>query len=442
MNIRLWKTTRDIGQAQGLPLRAIPFYFLLFTFYLLLSPYSFAGDLLGGRLYTVPEKVYVNQAFEIHFELEVTFGSEVQDVRISGFPNNPDILTVGPLEDAADSRVARDGQSITVRRFIAKARGHRPIDHTFSPVVNCALVERRNAGFFSHWQSFPKQKPLAPFPLRIQPLPETGRPENFSGAIGSFRLSGQLSQTTVRPGDIITLSLDLDGQGWLGDNTAMPAPPTSPLFKTYPAKEALREPTHLKTEQVFIPQTTNATEIAAIRFCFFNPATGRYEESKAGPFRLTFSDASTAPKADEVRVIDTARSTTSETLAKSVTIEKVNLSLRHAAPLLAGSAGVLIASFIFFLLVGTHKRLAIIAGLLALVGGICAAWLLSGRTDTATRQLARRAEAHFAPSHAAATLFPLNPGTSVIPLESSGAWIRVDASGRRGWIRAEALEDN
>jgi hypothetical protein len=422
-------------------------YLLLLTCYLL-PVTCFSGDLLGGRLYTVPEKVYVNQAFDIHFELEVTFGSEVQDVRVSGFPNNPDLLTVGPLEGAADSRVTRDGQSVTVRRFTAKARGHRPIDRTFSPTMQCMLVERRNAGFFSHWQSFPKQKRLEPFTLRVLPLPETGRPAHFGGAIGDFRLDGQLSKTAVQPGDIVTLTLELTGRGWLPENIAMPPPggadgpsAISPLFKTYPAKELLREPARLKTEQVFIPQSTNAAEIAAARFCFFNPATEAYEESVAGPFRLTFSAAPAAPKADEVRVIDTARPAAAQALPQAVTIERVNLTLRHAAPLLAGSAGALAAFFVFFLLVGTHRRLAAAAGLLVLAGGVCAAWLLGGRTDTATRRLARRTDVRFAPSQAAAALFPLNPGASVVPLEKSGAWVRIDASGRRGWVPADALAE-
>ena len=108
-----------------------------------------AGEILGGRFKTVPDALYVNQAFEIHFELEVTFGSEVEDVRITDFPNNPELITVGRLETAAGSRVTRGTQTFTVHRFIAKARGHQPIDRVFQPHVHCMLVERRNAGFFS-----------------------------------------------------------------------------------------------------------------------------------------------------------------------------------------------------------------------------------------------------------------------------------------------------
>jgi hypothetical protein len=407
---------------------------------LLLALPVHAGEILGGRFKTVPETLYVNQAFEIHFELEVTFGSEVEDVRVTGFPNNPDLITVGRLENAEGSRVTRGTQTFTMHRFIAKARCHQPIDRVFRPQVHCMLVERRSAGFFSHWQSFPKQKQLEPFTLRVRPLPEAGRPDNFSGAIGNFNLEGKLSQNTVQPGDIITLSLELSGEGWLGDQTAMPAPPASSHFKRYPPKELLREATHLKSEQVFIPQSTNATEIAAARFSFFNPSTGKYEESVAGPFRLTFGVPPDAAVAEEVRVIDTAYPKTPVTHAQIITREQVDQTLRHSVPLLVAGGGVLVAFFVFFLLVGTHKVLAAGVGLLILVGSLATGYRLHSKTALSTRHLARRAEVRFAPSQQSALLFTLNPGSTVVPLEQAGPWVRIDAAGRRGWLPAATLE--
>jgi len=406
---------------------------------LLLTVSAPAGEILAGRLYTVPEKVYVSQAFEIHFELEVSFGSEIEDVRISDFPNNPDLITVGRLESTSRTRVTRDNQSIDVLHFIAAARCHKAIAHTFAPAIQCTLVERRNTGFFSHWQSYPKQKELAPFALRVLPLPEAGRPANFSGAIGTFRLLGRLVPNSVQPGDITTLSLTLTGQGWLGE-APMPAPADSPLFKSYPVKELVREPLRVQTEQIFIPQSTNAVQIAAARFSFFNPSTDRYEESVAGPFNLIFSAASETSRTNEVRVIDTARPAAAETLPQAVTIARVNETLRHAVPLLVGCAGALVAFFVFFLLYGAHKRIAFVTGLALLIASIAGGYAMSGKTDVVTRTLVQRTDVRFAPSGSAATLFSLHSGSAVTPLESAGSWIRVDSAGRRGWIHAEALQ--
>ena len=407
---------------------------------LLFTLSSLAGEIYSGRLYTVPEKIYVNQAFEIHFELEVTFGSEVGDLRVSGIPNSPELLTLGQLETVSQNRIMRDSQAINVLHFTAPARCHKPIGQTFETTLLCTLSERRNTGFFSRIQSVQKQHALAPFVLRVLPLPDLGRPADFSGAIGSFRLTGNLSQSSVQPGDIITLSLELAGQGWLG-NTVMPVPAPSPLFKTYPAKERLREPLRIQTEQVLIPTATNALEIAATRFCFFNPSTERYEESVAGPFRLTFTAKAVAPKMDDVRVIDTASPAKPDVLPQTVTLERMGLTLHQAVPLLFGCVGALSAFFLFSLLYGRHTRLAFVLSAMLLVTGIGTGYVMSGRTAAKTRTLAHHTEVLFAPSRAAASLFELNPGTVVIPLEAAGSWMRIDASGRRGWIPTSALSN-
>ena len=393
-----------------------------------------ASEIFSGRLYTVPEKIYVNQAFEIHFELEVSSGSEVEDLRISDFPNNPDLITVGRLETTSRNRITRDAKAIDVLTFTAAARSHQPIEHTFNPSLQCMLVERRTTGFFSHWQSYPAQRQLEPFALRILPLPAEGRPASFSGAIGTFRLTGRLSQTNIQPGDIITLTLELAGQGWLGQAT-MPAPAASPLFKYYPAKETLREPLRVTTEQVIIPNATNATEIAAVRFCYFNPATGNYEESVAGPFRLTLSREAT-PKAEEVRVISTIRA---DTASGSPAFKQTGMTFRQAAPLIAVCLAAALGGLLFFMLYGRHSGLAFLAAGLTLTLGGGIGYTLGNRTTDATCTLAHRAEARFAPSATSASLFSLNPGTPIVPLETAGTWIRIDAVGQRGWIPAGAL---
>jgi len=400
---------------------------------------SLGGEIFSGRLYTVPKQIYENQAFEIHFELEVSFGSEVEDLRISDFPNNPDLITVGRLETASRNRITRGDQAINLLHFIASARCHKPITHTFNPTLQCMFVERRTSGFFSHWQSYPKQHALDPFTLRVLPLPDAGRPAHFSGAVGTFHLSGRLSKTTAHPGDIITLRLELNGQGWLG-NAVMPVPPTPSLFKTYPQKEVLREPLRIQTEQVFIPSCTNATELAAARFCFFNPATGRYEESVAGPFKITYTDTPDTPRPDEVRVISTLEPAATGNLQQAVTHEYVNLSLQHAMPLLAVCAAALSAFFIFFMLYGRHTRLAFLLGAILLAAGGGIGYALSRKTGAATQTISRHTDVLFAPSHSAATLFVLSPDTPVTPLENASCWVRIeDAAGRRGWIPAAAL---
>jgi len=398
-----------------------------------------AADILSGRFYTVPEKIYVNQAFDIHFELEVSSGSDVEELNIGDFPNDPSLITVGQLQSTSRNRITRDSQNIDVLHFSATARCLKPIEHTYTPTLQCMLVERKNRGFFSQWQSFPFRRQLQPFALRALPLPEAGRPASFSGAVGTFRLAGRLSQNRVHPGDIVTLSLELAGQGWLGQ-AAVPALAASPLFKSYPAKETAREPLRVATEQVLIPTSTNATEVAALRFSFFNPSTERYEESVAGPFRLTFTQEA-APKAEEVRVISTADMVATTATAKigSLATEHAEQSIRKALPLIAFCASAVVGLLLFLMLFGRHNRLAFLAAAAALGLGAAIGHTIGSRTTHNTLTLAHRAEVRFAPSPTAETLFALNPGAAVAPLEKAGTWIRIDCAGQRGWVCESAV---
>ncbi len=403
---------------------------------LLAVGYGWAGEIIEGRVFTVPERIYVNQPFELRCELVVTFGCEVEDIRLTGIPVDSDALIVEPMRKVSQTREARGAnRSVTVILLSAEGRAKRPVDTACSPALSCSLLERRTSGFFSHWAMSPQRKALSPFLLKIEPLPEAGRPDGFSGAIGQFRLSGALSQQNVRPQDIVTLTVRLSGSGWLGEG-ATPTPPASELFKIYPAKTVVHEPLRRTTEQVWIPMSTNATEIGKVTFSYFNPQSGRYETVQAGPFRLTFTDRPETNAVSTVKVIQTdlTKGSGDSVPAVGISLAQVNQSVRHSRPLLAVAASVLIALFVLFTMIGRHTVWGIVSAAL-LIGIGCAVGAAMNRQERHDVQtLSRRCEVRFAPSARSVTLFTLNPGVEVVPLERAGEWTRIDADGRRGWI--------
>ena len=398
-----------------------------------------AGDIVRANLYTSPNRIFVGQSFVIHFDVETTAGTELNDLQITGLPNDPDLIALGSFENVSQNRITRGSQDLTAFHYTATARCYKPIAQTFSPVLQCLLVERRSIGFFTQMQSFSKRINIEPLALHVLPLPVDGRPAAFSGAVGQFKLTGTLSADRVHPGDIITLSLDLSGQGWLG-NVAMPEPPTSHNFKVYPPKETLHEPLHLKTDQVFIPASTNATEIATVRFNFFNPSTGHYEETTSGPFALTFTDKA-SPKAEEVRVINTGDTTAPFSSGSSLIVKRSDLTFRQMLPLISLCTAGVVGLWIFFMLLGRHTRAAFLVATCVFALGFAASLRLGNKKNTDVQKIGYSTEARFAPSQASPALFSLNPGTPATPLETAGQWTRVDAEGRRGWIPSSALSD-
>lgn len=411
---------------------------LLFLLLLALSGETYAANLLGARFYTKPAKLFVGQSFEIHCEIDTTFGCEVQDLRIRDFALPPEQVKLGDLETLPPQRVTREKQHLTVHHYVARAQALQSFRQRLNPIIQCMMVKRSSAGFFSHLYSVNEQVRAEPFALEALPLPTQGRPENFSGLIGNFKLTGALSQYVVQPGDLITLSLRLEGDGVLGEDFTLPAPVATSEFKCYPPKVKTHTALLVETTQVWSPQSTNATTIGAVSVQFFNPLSERYQASTMGPFKLTFGEVEAADTGDKLRVIDTEAPVDSTVqMGWGRVPRQVDLSLRHAKSLIVVTVGFLVAFFILFTLMAKHPIWAPLIALLILGASIMGGYLTSGRNGQAVIRLTRETECRVAPSYASYKLFTLDADAEVVPLEEAGEWLRIDAAGRRGWLRRE-----
>lgn len=399
------------------------------------------ATLQTARFSTRPTHVFLNQPFELYFEVEVNAGSEIQDIQISQVPIEELGLTLQPL--ASLPKIVKNdaqGKPIDVIRFAAPAQASKAGERTFSARLHCTVVERSTGGFFSFTQSRNATIEIAPFTLRIQTLPEQGKPADFSGAVGTFQIKAKVEPQIAQPGDILKLLVDIQGDGNL--NGATLAMPDAQGFKVYPVKERVREASRLQIEQVIIPQTTNATTLGALALTYFNPATRQYERAHAGPFTITFIHDAPTQTNDTVRIISTDSPATTGAVVQSVlTIETVNQNMRHARPLIILCGATLLACFCFFQFKSVNQRLAVLLALVILICGAVTAHRLWQKPQLATRTLRQLAEVKFAPTYRSPVLFTLSPGTTVLPLESAGAWVRVDAQGKRGWVAAHHLED-
>jgi hypothetical protein len=128
--------------------------------------------------------------------------------------------------------------------------------------------------------------------IKVKPLPEVGRPVDFSEAVGEYRMEVTVEPTTVRTYDPVTVKMRIFGTGDaqgikspnLGDATG---------FKTYAGdvKAALsREGGKVGGSKTFTmilePQSPSVKEVPAATFAYFNPKVGRYETLRQGPFPI------------------------------------------------------------------------------------------------------------------------------------------------------------
>ncbi len=131
-----------------------------------------------------------------------------------------------------------------------------------------------------------------PISIQVRPLPEEGKPEDFTGIVGSFSLIAQIGKEAIEEGESTTLTMTVMGTG---DLTGAPRPEISGLehFKTYDDQPTLTKETRrdrILSRKVFktalVPTQSGELTIPGVSLSFFNPEAGQYQKREAGPFTL------------------------------------------------------------------------------------------------------------------------------------------------------------
>lgn len=124
--------------------------------------------------------------------------------------------------------------------------------------------------------------------LTVAPLPEAGRPENFNGPVGEFKISAQAAPVQVNVGDPITLTLTVSGP-WVN---RVKLPDLHHLAENGFKIPDEISPGETKGQSKTFIQTIRAKndqvrEIPAIHLSYFNPRTKKYETARTSAIALS-----------------------------------------------------------------------------------------------------------------------------------------------------------
>jgi hypothetical protein len=142
----------------------------------------------------------------------------------------------------------------------------------------------------------PKEITIAspPSNLKVLPLPTQGQPKDFSGAVGEFQVSSDISPDRPAAGDPLTLRLHISGVGNFDrvDSTMLNH---LDHWKTYPAKSSFTKSDAVgyKGEKVFeqplIAALPGEQTIPGLEFSYFNPNTRQYQRAQTQPIKVTIA---------------------------------------------------------------------------------------------------------------------------------------------------------
>ncbi len=135
------------------------------------------------------------------------------------------------------------------------------------------------------------QAEAEPVAIQVKPLPEP--PAAFSGAVGQFKLRGDMGAGVSPVGTPADFHLTIVGNG---NPNAISPPEFPPIDGASVSRPETRvRPISLSSEpafeKVFIyqitPHTAGQIQIPALDFCYFDPTLEHYVTEQAGPFTLT-----------------------------------------------------------------------------------------------------------------------------------------------------------
>lgn len=238
-----------------------------------------------AELHADLEHIYERERFSIVLTVYSSGPELGSQLNISGLPG-AEQLKLGQFEQMVveDDLVGRHRR---VRRYRSVAQAAQAGRIELRPKLQGTVIVRQR-GFFRSIQRSRLTIPVRPLALEMHALPDQGRPDGFSGAVGRYSFHVDVEPTALALGDLIHVTMTIRGSG---DLAAIPAPAlaTTDDFKAYPTKALAGDDTEsIKFEKTIVPLKSNVAEVAAVRFSYFNPRARSYETIAAGPFPLTF----------------------------------------------------------------------------------------------------------------------------------------------------------
>ncbi len=125
----------------------------------------------------------------------------------------------------------------------------------------------------------------------VLPLPTAGKPENFYGAVGDFKMEATMNKTSTKTNEPLTLNVSISGTGNF-ELLEMPKINLPTGFENYEPKvtENVKNIGKLRGsktgEYLFVPRVVGIREIPPIEFSYFDPAKKKYVTLKSDPFTL------------------------------------------------------------------------------------------------------------------------------------------------------------
>lgn len=159
--------------------------------------------------------------------------------------------------------------------------------------AKCTVLTPSAFGFGRPYQFTKASRPIS---IEVKDIPVDGRPANFTGAIGRYRVTAQFEPPTGVTNQPVTLRVRFDGQGnaKLIELPKLDLPPSFELYDQKSQAKFLKDGSSYKEfEVLIIPREPGTFQIPPLAIAVFDPETGKFTTAASQPLSLTVTGAAT-----------------------------------------------------------------------------------------------------------------------------------------------------
>ncbi len=131
-----------------------------------------------------------------------------------------------------------------------------------------------------------------PVEVNVRPLPQKGKPTDFAGTVGQYRIHAQTNQQTIEAGEGFTLRVQVSGTGNIKTVPApiVPALPNMAIYDPQITDAMSVVDSKIRGsrtyEYVIIPSKEGRWTIPAIDYPYFDPQTESYQVARTVPITI------------------------------------------------------------------------------------------------------------------------------------------------------------
>lgn len=254
------------------------------------------------------ENPYLNEPITVVYKLYVSHNISVRNWRESSSPKFNDFwsqnIEIKDLVVENGKYKGEDYRYVVLKKAVLypQKAGKLTIEPLALDVVMEVPTNRRD--FFGRPQLVAANKTVSSGSrtIRVKDLPEAGKPDDFTGAVGKFTFEAKPTKTELKHGESLDLEVSVSGNGNLKLFT-LPKPVVPSALEMYDPVHSENVTTPLSGMQgkisdkyTLIPQYKGNYPVKAMSFSYFDPSAGRYKTLTSPEIMVKVLDGPTGPE--------------------------------------------------------------------------------------------------------------------------------------------------